>query len=136
MAYDPLAALHRLRGLEVLEARRVLADGLAAARQAEAAAAEAAARLEVEAAVAGASPGGAADYARWAPVGRAARDHHGAEQARAAATVEVSQATLADTRAAENAVEKLLDLRREIAAATAARRRQALLDEIGIRRPR
>jgi hypothetical protein len=136
MARDPLAALRRLRSLEVLEARRVLVDRQAALRQAEAAAAEAAARLESEAALAADLPGGAADYAAWVPLGRAACDRQRVASDHAAALAEISRTALAGTRAAENAVEQVLEMRQERAALAAARRDQAMLDEIGGRRPR
>src|SRR4051794_30169271 len=107
MARDPLAALRRLRSLEVLEARRLLAERQAALRQAEVAAAEAAARLEVEAALAADLPGGAADYAAWVPLGRAACDRQRAAADRAGALAEFGRTALAGTRAAENAVEQV-----------------------------
>src|SRR5690349_16236377 len=95
MARDPLAALRRLRSLEVLEARRVLVDRQAALRQAEVMAAEAAARLDSEAALAAAMPGGAANYAAWIPLGRAARDRQQVASDQAAALAEVSRTALA-----------------------------------------
>ncbi|WP_165943502.1 hypothetical protein [Roseicella aquatilis] len=131
---DPLLALRRLRSLEVLDARRALAERQAAVQAAERAAAESEARLGIEAAVAAASPRGGADYAAWAPLGRAARDRSAAASAAAGEQAEAGRLALAGHRAAENAVERLIEMQREAKAVAAKRKFQALLDEIGGRR--
>ncbi|WP_203071288.1 flagellar FliJ family protein [Falsiroseomonas ponticola] len=128
---DPLAALLKLRGLEVAAARRDLV-----ARQAGAAAAaarEAAARRAMEAELAG---GGdfADSLAAWLPLARAARERAAGEAALASQAVEAARSALAQQRARERAVEWLLDRRAQEARDKAMRAEQNALDEAAQRR--
>jgi len=128
MKPDPLAVLGRLRGAEVMLARRHLAERTAARDAAEMRAGAAAAALREEARHDG------PDYAAWLPRGVALRDA-AAEDARLAHRhAEDATATLATARAAERAVEWLAvnraaEMRRKVLQAE-----QRMLDEVGSRR--
>jgi flagellar biosynthesis chaperone FliJ len=103
MSRDPLATLARLRRLAVTEARRDLAEALAAE-----------------------DPGA---YAAWLPRGLAeARAAAAKAEAASRATARQRQA-LAEARAAERAVEIIAERRAADAARAAERRAQALLDD-------
>ncbi|MFH5924834.1 hypothetical protein [Roseomonas xinghualingensis] len=128
MKPDPLAVLARLRGAEVMLARRDLTEEAAARDAAEMRVGAAAAALREEAQHAG------PDYAAWLPRGTALRDA-AAEAARLAGlrTGEAA-AALAAARAAERAVERLAasraaEMRRKVLQAE-----QRMLDEVGSRR--
>ena len=73
---DTLATLNRLRRLQVLMARREMAERLGQLQSAEAASAAATARLDTEAAAAASRP---TDYLAWLPRGLAQRDERAAE---------------------------------------------------------
>jgi flagellar biosynthesis chaperone FliJ len=124
MARDPLATLARLRKLAVNEAKRDLAEALAAedAALARATAAEAALTDEAETA----DP---AAYAAWLPRGLAEARAEAAKAEAAARAAERQRLLLAEARAAERAVELLADKRAAEAAKAADRRAQAMLDE-------
>jgi hypothetical protein len=124
MARDPLATLARLRRLAVSEARRDLAEALAAedAALARATAAEAALTDEAETA----EP---AAYAAWLPRGLAEARAEAAKAEAAARAAERQRLALAEARAAERAVELLAAKRAAEAAKAADRRAQAMLDE-------
>jgi hypothetical protein len=124
MARDPLATLARLRRLAVNEAKRDLADGLAAedAALARATAAEAALTGEAETIEPGA-------YAAWLPRGLAVARAEGAKAEAAGRATERQRLSLAEARAAERAVEMLAAKRDAEAAKLADRRAQAMLDE-------
>jgi flagellar biosynthesis chaperone FliJ len=124
MARDPLATLARLRRLAVNEAKRDLADALAAedAALARATAAEAALTGEAETSEPGA-------YAAWLPRGLAEARAEGAKAEAAGRATERQRLTLAEARAAERAVELLAARRAAEAAKAADRRAQAMLDE-------
>lgn len=130
--HDPLAALLKLRGLEVAAARRDLM-----ARQAGASAAaqrEASARLAVATELAGSDGDFADSLAAWLPLAYAARDRAAGEAALAAQAVESARAGLAAQRARERAVEWLLDRRAREARDKAMRAEQNALDEEAQRR--
>jgi flagellar biosynthesis chaperone FliJ len=124
MARDPLATLARLRRLAVSEAKRDLAQALAAedAALTRAAAAEAALTGEAETAEPGA-------YAAWLPRGIAEARAEAAKAEAALRATERQRLSLAEARAAERAVEMLAAKREAEAARVADRRAQALLDE-------
>ncbi|WP_426958203.1 flagellar FliJ family protein [Muricoccus radiodurans] len=124
MPRDPLAVLARLRSVEVLTARRRLAEDLTALSAAQGRVAETGEGIAREAAAAT-----GADYAAWLPRARAARDTAAEDARRRAALVEESVAALGAARAAERAVERLAEQRCAEARREAARRESARLDE-------
>src|SRR5690242_5454052 len=102
---DPLAALLRLRNLQVATAQRDLANKQTGAQRAEAAAATATAALREEALAAVQVPAGAAHYAAWLPLGMATHKRRLAEAREANGELSQAQADLVASRAAERAVE-------------------------------
>lgn len=132
MRRDPLAAILRLRALEVAFARRDLAERATGAAAADARAQAAAAALRD-----GATErlGDFADsHAAWQPRARADRDRAAGEARLADRAVEASRAALAGLRVAERAVEALLERRAEDARAASLRREQLAIDEAAQRR--
>lgn len=126
-ARDPLATLRRLRSVQVLAARREVADRLAAAR--EAGEAEARTRLAL-ASEATASAGAPTDYAAWLPAGRAAQAQSMAALTEASQEADVARAALAAARAAEDATQALIARRRREEERAALRRQQQRLDDL------
>jgi flagellar biosynthesis chaperone FliJ len=124
MARDPLSTLARLRRLAVSEAKRDLAQALAAEEAALARAAAAEAALTGEA-----KTENPAAYAAWLPRGIAEARAEAAKAEAALRATERQRLLLAEARAAERAVELLLAKREAEAARMADRRAQALLDE-------
>lgn len=127
MKRDPLAVLARLRGAEVMAARRQMMEE-AALHQAAEERAQAAALAIVEEGRYG------EDYGAWLPRGMALRAAAAAEAERAARRVLDASAALAVARAAERAVESLAEMREEEARRTLMRAEQRVLDEAGARR--
>lgn len=127
---DPLAVLARLRGAEVMEARRRVADAASALALAEAGVAEAGTALRREAGI------GGPDHAAWLPRGLAARDAAERATRRAVAEAEEAAVRLGTARAAERAVEDLAALRAAEARRGALRAEGRLLDEAGAARAR
>jgi flagellar export protein FliJ len=136
MARDPMVPLLKLRRLAVDQARQSLADCLAREQMTEKALAEAEAALDREtlAAQASASDGEVEAYAAWLPYGRMAVQK--AQSARDAAAVETTlgRAALTLARSAAEAVEKLIEQRRQKNLAEAEQRERKVLDEAGQRR--
>ncbi len=130
MPRDPLAVLLRLRGLEVLQAQRRLADRLSALSQAEMRAQAACDALREEGA------GDAAELAAWLPRGLAERDRAAALRAQRAASADQARQAVAEARIAQRATETLRAQRREEQRRSEERRNQALLDAAGLRRCR
>jgi len=130
MARDPLAILARLRRLAVMEARRDLADALAAEEAARDGAAAARRALDDEA-TAGDRTGNAAAYGAWLPSGLARASAEQAKAAAAARAVERQILALAEARAAERAVAAVAERRAAEAKKRLERRLQAALDEAG-----
>jgi len=130
MARDPLAILARLRRLAVMEARRDLADALAAEEAARDGAAAARRALDDEA-KAGDRTGNAAAYGAWLPSGLARASAEQAKAAAAARAVERQILALAEARAAERAVAAVAERRAAEAKKRLERRLQAALDEAG-----
>ncbi len=128
MARDPLAALAKLRGLEVLEARVATALRGAALEAAEADAAAAEARLKAEDPLA--AP---LTYGSYLEHGLAARHQARALVAWHVQALESERQRLALARSAERLVELLCERRAEAARRLAARREQARLDEAAAR---
>ena len=127
MTRDLLAVLARLRGAEVLAARRQVMEE-AGLHQAAEQRAQAAASAVVEEGRHG------EDYGAWLPRGMALRAAAAAEAERAARRVSDASAALAVARAAERAVEALAEMREEDARRTLMRAEQRVLDEAGARR--
>ncbi|NKC34536.1 hypothetical protein [Falsiroseomonas selenitidurans] len=127
MKGDPLAALMRLRGLQVAAARRDLADRQAGAQaavgRAEAAVAVLAQETQGEVAFL------ADSLAAWLPGARAARERAAGEARLAGQAVEAARAALVASRAQERAVEWLMESRAAAARQKVARGQQAALDE-------
>jgi flagellar export protein FliJ len=138
MARDPLVPLLKLRRLAVDQARQGLAECLAREEVTEKVLAEAEAALEREtlAAQASASDGEVEAFAAWLPYGRMAVQK--AQSARDAAAVETTlgRAALTLARSAAEAVEKLIEQRRQKNDAEAEQRERAVLDEAGQRKKR
>jgi flagellar biosynthesis chaperone FliJ len=130
-ARDPLAALLRLRGLEVTAARREMA-----ARQSALAAAEA--RMNAARRALGEEAVAAAElpdlYAAWLPAGRAALDSASADARRAQDMAEQARADLAATRGAERAVELLREAQAKATSLRRNRKAQQALDETAAQR--
>lgn len=133
MARDPLAALLRLRSLEVAAARRDLAERLAGLSAAEQRAAAAAAAIQAEA-NSEATREAPHLYSAWLPRGRAAEERAAGDARLAAQASEIARQNLAETRAGERAVEWLREQRLIEERQRAARREQAALDEAAARR--
>jgi len=128
MRRDPLAVLARLRGAEVMTARRRMAEEAALRAAAEEGAEAAARALEEEARHGG-------DYAAWLPRGLALRDAAAGEAQRAGERAAEAGLALAGARAAERAVEMLAERRAADSRRRALRDEQRALDEAAVRRP-
>jgi flagellar export protein FliJ len=137
MAREPILALLKLRRLAVEEARQGLAGCLAREDAAERALAESEAILhrEMLAAQSSASDGEVEAFAAWLPQGRQAVRR--AQEARdsAAAETALARAALTLARSAAEAVDNLVEQRRLAEGAEALKREQAVLDDIGQRKP-
>jgi flagellar export protein FliJ len=139
--HDPLAILQRLRGLEVSEAQRTLAARRSSASESSRRAAAAAAAIPHEVAAAAAVSGAEAmlclhatgDLTAWLPRGESMRQRAATEARLAEGAAEAAREELAVARAAERAVELLRAKRADQAARKAARRTQAMLDELASR---
>ncbi|MCR0981574.1 hypothetical protein [Roseomonas populi] len=130
MRRDPLAVLARLRGAEVMEARRRVAEAASVRALAEARAMEAGEALLREAAI------GGADHAAWLPRGLAMREAAEESVRCAHARAEEAAIGLGAARAAERAVEDLAALRAAEARRAALRAEGQVLDEAGVARDR
>lgn len=126
---DPLKVLAKLRRIEILEARRVLAERQAALAAAELRRDETAAAPGREAA--SAEP---MQFAAWAPVALAERDRAVAAERHGVGLAKLAREALLVTRLAERQVELILEERQRAAALKQRRRMQMLLDEFAGRR--
>jgi flagellar export protein FliJ len=139
--HDALAVLQRLRGLQVAEAQRTLAVRRSSATESSRRAAAAAAAIPHEVAAAATVSGAEAmlslhatgDLAAWLPRGESMRQRAATEARLAEGAAEAARESLAAARAAERAVEILRAKRADEAARKAARRSQAMLDEMAAR---
>ena len=127
MKRDPLAVLSRLRGAEVMLARRHMAEEAEAHQHALAREAAAEAALQVEA-----MQGGLA-YAAWLPRGLAARDEALATAQRTEAGLATAATELGRARMAERAVQAVAALRESEHRRQVQRAEQRALDEAGAR---
>jgi flagellar export protein FliJ len=138
--HDALAVLQRLRGLQVAEAQRTLAVRRSSATESSRRAAAAAAAIPHEVAAAAVSGAEAmlslhatGDLAAWLPRGESMRQRAATEARLAEGAAEAARESLAAARAAERAVEILRAKCVDEAARKAARRSQAMLDEMAAR---
>ncbi len=134
MAADPLAALLRLRQIEVDEARRSLGDCLAAERAAREAVEHADRAIAREAEAAAdltADDARVEAFAAWLPTGRAAQQAATHALTTAEARVAEARAALTLSRAALRAAEQLMATREAEREAQKLRQEQLRLDEIG-----
>ena len=132
-----LKTLHRVQHLDVERAGRELAERSERHDIARAAHAAAAARIEIEAALAaGAQSAGAAprpelrDFAVWLPAGRT---KVAAAKAAAEAAAAEARAALLAARTAARATELLLDRHHAETLTEQERRAQAAIDELALR---
>ena len=132
MRRSALQMVLRLRHLAVDEAKRALAEYLAAETRAEAAehTAQSAIRREAEVATALEAGDGAVEaFAAWLPRGQAALEQARRRRNEVELAVTQARAALRVARADEAAVERLLATQDAAQAAEGARREQAALDE-------
>jgi len=128
--------LLKMRRMAVDEARQAVADCLAREDAAEKALAEAQAALarETLAAQASASDGEVEAFAAWLPYGRRAVQNAQAAKDAAAAETALGRAALTLARSAAEAVETVIEERREALKARRERGEQSVLDEAGQRK--
>jgi flagellar export protein FliJ len=134
-----LQTVLRLRHLAVDEAKRELSAMLAAETDADAAEhnAQTAIRREIDAATAlDAGDGAVEAFAAWLPLGQAALEAAKRRRDEAEMAVTQARAALRVARADEAAVERLMATQDSAQASEAARREQAMLDEIARNLPR
>jgi flagellar biosynthesis chaperone FliJ len=132
-----LQTVLRLRHLAVEEAKRVLAEKLAAETEADAQehAAQSAIRREIEAATAlDAGDGVVEAFAAWLPRGQAVLEQARRRRNEAEMAVTQARAALRVARADEAAVERLLATQDAAQATETARREQAAQDETALNR--
>jgi hypothetical protein len=134
-----LRAMARMRHLVVEEARRGLADCLAAERAAARRERDAAGALAQEQALAASPEAGDAvveAYAAWLPTGLGALEDARAARDRAEAAIAQARARLNAARLADGAVQRRLADLAVAERAEALKQEQAALDEVARGRPR
>jgi flagellar biosynthesis chaperone FliJ len=137
MSADPLRVLARVRRLALDEARRRLADCLAAEDAAATALAAIDAEIgrEREAAMSLAADDAAVEsFAVWLPEARRRADQAEAVLARASAETHLARAAVSATRGAYEAVEHALQRRAEVQRSIRTQAEQRALDEVASRR--